>query len=279
MFTALSLFNLHRPWSKFGITSGVFPQWRYQKVGVKFQINGNGKKWWVKASQSESSRWGKRSTQKIPWTEVNRHSREGVIISLLHNWDTTASGLVLPEGTTASIHTLRLHTLLRNSTGLTNSSTSRNKLLRMKPLLTRVDWTLPTPPNPRCAFVQISLTEQLDSQWLHGQFLTAEETSHQFSSHFPLMRLKWQFVWSLSVRLRKSNRYVLLSLLWVLGGQDPQCHGRDKGKWKWKGQSVLILNYSTLCCWCNPSKPAISSWPLFYEQSCSNFDNKRNTGG
>lgn len=108
------------------------------------------------------------------------HSGERVVISLLHTWDTA---LALQQGVTACIHTPRLHTLLRNSTGLANSYTSRNKLPRMKPLLTRVDWTLPTPPNPRCAFVQISLTEQLGWQGLHGQVLTAEESSHLFSSH------------------------------------------------------------------------------------------------
>lgn len=200
-------------------------------------------------------------------------SRERVAISLLCTWDST---LALQEGVTACIHTPRLHTLLRNSSGLANSSTSRNKLLRMKPLLTRVDWTMPTPPNPRCAFVQISLTEQLDRQGLHGQVLTAEETSHQFSSH------SWDWsgnlcqVYVLDWEKATGMCCSVYCRCWVgriLSGKD-----RTKVNENEIG-SVLILNYSTLCCWCNPSKPAISSWPLFYEQSYSSFDNKRNTGG
>lgn len=131
----------------------------------------------MKATQSESSKWGKASIQKIPWTVGKESSFTATYLRY------NCVRFDIARRSTASLHTLRLHTLLRNSTGLANSSTSRNKLLRMKPLLTRLDWTLPTSPNPRGAFVQISLPEQLDWQWLHGQFLTAEDTSHQFSSH------------------------------------------------------------------------------------------------
>lgn len=131
--------------------------------------------------------------------------------------------------------------------------------------------------------VQMFLIEQPSWKWICEHSLSWGGLTLFFRNpldwnlDFRLVKMVYNQV---KIQLPLHNRHLLYSASLLLEGKDPQWHGRNTGKGKWKGQGVQILSDSILRCWCNPRKSAISFQPpKFYERSYSSSDNKRNTGG